>query len=534
MHRPLTTIDLADNTGAALTSDVCIVGSGPAGGFLAASLAANGHDVMLLEAGNDSPDMSESELVASMDITGAKSEAFGFSRQVGGSSNLWAGRTAPLEAIDFEHRDWVPDSGWPVTRAELDDYYDQAARIISLPDEDHDPRDGLLALSDELCDGPLETKSFLWSAPPFKIADYLRAQADSFTGGLTLVQNARVRSLHELPSGRAVDAVEALTPSGQTVRIGAHVVVLAAGGLETPRILLNSTAVRPSGIGNDHDAVGRYFSTHPKADMAMLVLNRRVPVTSAMFTDVDVGGGRLRYGLGLGAAAQREHRCLNHYVQLSPFLEYRANRLFERIKNEKALSSSLIDSSAVVRGMLPGLGLMAFEAIGRVARLQRRARMFVLRGFLDQYPDRGNRVRLSGQQDRFGRRMIDVHWRFTERDRQSVLDFLSVLDREMRARNVGHLEFGGLRDKADWPITGIHSHFMGTTRMGESDRNAVVDRDCKVFGYDNLFVSGPSTFSAYGYANPFLTIAALALRLADHLDQRMHAHAPTVALTAEA
>jgi choline dehydrogenase-like flavoprotein len=60
-------------------------------------------------------------------------------------------------------------------------------------------------------------------------------------------------------------------------------------------------------------------------------------------------------------------------------------------------------------------------------------------------------------------------------------------------------------------------HILGTTRMGESPSTSVVDRDCRVHGYDNLFIAGSSVFTTGGYANPTLTIVALALRLADRL-----------------
>lgn len=61
---------------------------------------------------------------------------------------------------------------------------------------------------------------------------------------------------------------------------------------------------------------------------------------------------------------------------------------------------------------------------------------------------------------------------------------------------------------------------MGTTRMADDERKGVVDRDCKVFGVDNLYVAGSSVFTTSGAANPTLSIVALALRLAEHLSQR--------------
>jgi len=60
-------------------------------------------------------------------------------------------------------------------------------------------------------------------------------------------------------------------------------------------------------------------------------------------------------------------------------------------------------------------------------------------------------------------------------------------------------------------------HLMGTTRMGTSVSNSVVDRDCRVHGYRNLYIASSSVFPTTGYANPTLTIVALSLRLADSL-----------------
>ncbi|HEU4364594.1 MAG TPA: GMC oxidoreductase, partial [Candidatus Krumholzibacteria bacterium] len=152
-----------------------------------------------------------------------------------------------------------------------------------------------------------------------------------------------------------------------------------------------------------------------------------------------------------------------------------------------------------------------------------RARKFVLRAFLDQYPDPENRVTLSEKKDEHGMQLADVRWTFSEQDRASVIRFFERLEREMMSRGTERMDFSRLRAAEDWPLIGIHSHFMGTTRMGDDPRTSVTDGDCRVHGSDNVFVAGPSLFPAYGYANPVYTIAALSLRLADHLKARVGA-----------
>jgi choline dehydrogenase-like flavoprotein len=105
-------------------------------------------------------------------------------------------------------------------------------------------------------------------------------------------------------------------------------------------------------------------------------------------------------------------------------------------------------------------------------------------------------------------------------DRASVIAFFERLDGELGPRGA-RLDFRRLRGETDWPLMGVHSHFMGTTRMGSDPGTAVVDRDCRVHGSENLFIAGPSLFTTSGYANPVYTVVALALRLADHIRHRV-------------
>ncbi|WP_421866547.1 FAD-dependent oxidoreductase [Parvibaculum sp.] len=511
--------DLADTE--TLRADICIIGSGPGGGIPAVELAKAGIDVLLLEAGPRRGGGGPGQFLAGAQVTGDADFPPVGTVQLGGSSNLWAGRMAPLEPADFEARDWVPHSGWPIGADDLP--YERAFRLLAgtgAMSRAEAPR-GLPALGGALGPDGLDLKRFFWGPQPFNVADYLdRAIASGH--GPRLLFGAPVAHLEEAGEGGRIAAAMVRRPDGRLCRVEAAQFILAAGGIESPRILLSSKG-RRGAIGNGQDLVGRYLSTHPKADIATLALSHRVPTDHPLFTDRMEGGGRTRFGLGFGDEAQRRLGLLNHYVQLSPFLEYRANRVFERARMSSAMTSPLIDRSRLARGLLPSLGLFAFEAIGRLAGLQGRARVFILRAFLDQYPNPENRVRLANAASGsvFDIPSAELHWSFSGEDRASVVRFLAALDETLRSHSLGQLDYSSLlAQKEGWPLTGIHSHFMGTTRMGRDEREGVVDRDCRVFGQENLYVSGPSVFTTYGYANPFLTIAALGLRLAGHLEQR--------------
>lgn len=503
---------------------ICVVGSGPAGALLAVELARAGHDVMVLEAGNETPCFELDATCAAIKVEQGQDIKFGFSRQLGGASNLWSGRCAPFENIDFIARPEIPHTGWPFPRAALDDYYQRAAAILGLPGVEaasHAAQalPSVPALGNSLQaflkQGGISLKSFQWARKPFNAGAYLRAAAADLAN-LRVVLDTPVAQLVDDKQGRIIAVV-----TGPGTVIAPDYVVLAAGGLETPRILLNSPSLAGHAIGNAADNVGRYLSTHPKADMATLTLTKAIPADLPLVSDQVADEAAIRFGLGLTAETLQAKGLLNHYVQLLPILEYQANKAFEAVKGQMADASPLIERSKLVRGLLPGIGLMVFELLGRVAKLQRKARRFILRGFLDQVPDRDNRVMLADATDRNGQRKMVVQWRYSDHDRANVLAFFDELAANLTASGAGQMDYDRLKMVKDWPLTGIHSHFMGTTRMGGDPATSVTNADGRVHSAPNLYISGPSLFPTYGYANPVFTIAALALRMADHLKIRL-------------
>lgn len=488
-------------------SQICIIGSGPAGSVLAVSLAEKGHEVLVIEAGSSAPDFTLEAVTDRISVSGETDIKFGFSRQIGGATNLWAGRIAPLETCDFE-------KGWPVSRDEMELYYTQASEILGIKDVGN-------FSEDEPCSGAFSglksvtLKPFLWAKSPFNAGQYLTLATQKYKN-LQILTNRRAAKINcdnkKIISIELIDTCEKHQGVPRET-VSADLFILAAGGIETPRILLNSD------LGGS--AVGRYFSTHPKADMAVLKLNKRTSTQDPLFTDMPLGAGTQRKGLGFPETIQKEHDLLNHYVQLSPLVEFKATRLFEKVKGSSLFKSKFIDSSSLMKGLLPAIGLIVFEAISKLAGLQRKTTIFMLRGFLDQYPNHENQLTLSDKKDSFGLPLINIDWTFTEKDKASVIRFFDLLDKSLKQNNIGHIEYSEMRNMQDWPLIGIHSHFMGTTRMGNDPQTSVTDKNAKLHEVENLYISGPSLFSTYGYANPVYTIVALALRLADHISEKL-------------
>jgi choline dehydrogenase-like flavoprotein len=129
-----------------------------------------------------------------------------------------------------------------------------------------------------------------------------------------------------------------------------------------------------------------------------------------------------------------------------------------------------------------------------------------------------NRVMLSDEYDRLGRRRARLEWQLGETDIDNMRRVTRLFDQAVREAGAGRLELAIPDEPSAWRgATEGGLHHMGTTRMHVASRHGVVDENSRVHGTSNLFVAGSSVFPSGGYANPTLTIVALALRLGGHL-----------------
>jgi hypothetical protein len=143
---------------------------------------------------------------------------------------------------------------------------------------------------------------------------------------------------------------------------------------------------------------------------------------------------------------------------------------------------------------------------------------------IEQEPNYSNRVSLSDQRDSFGLRRINLSWNFGEIERRTIDILMAYAAKCLQAKETGtlKLDLQLYENRKDLPqdLRG-GQHHCGTTRMAETPKSGVVDKNLKVFGTNNLYICGSSVFPTNGWVNPTLTILALSLRLAEHL--RTHA-----------
>lgn len=533
---PVTLLDARRIEATELRTDVCVVGAGAAGITLARELSAAGREVLLLESGPLHADQ-DAQGLADLENTGYPvREAFmSRARYFGGSCNLWAGRSMRLAPEDIEERAWVPGSGWPIGWQELAPYYERAARLLELPAlERFDPatwEPSLTADERLLFDEPLAPTVSLWARSPKRFGrDHRRELQRSARVRVLLCASAM--GLETDSDGSRVAALAAGTLEGRRLRIAARQYVLACGGMENARLLLLSRDEHhPAGLGNAGDRVGRFFMDHPRAVFGSVVLER--PGRFPLLRSRPLVDGKVQFGLRLSPELQRREGLLNHYVtfekKVSGYAEagYQSFVQTMKVVLRRGYAGRRRDLFKARFGHIPGMvylltpkELLPHAVWRHGTRLRERLRRppereeRIVVYFCEQPPDPESRVTLSDQRDALGLPRTVLRWRLGDEVHASVHRLQEVLGAELARRGAGTLVPG-----EGEPRYTDASHHMGTTRMSLSERDGVVDTDGRVHGTSNLYVAGSSTFPSAGHQNPTLTLLALTLRLACHLER---------------
>lgn len=532
-----------------LQVDVCAVGSGPAGITLVREMSRSGLRVCLLESGGYKPAADAQSLhageVDSPDGYPEQTLRDGRRRQFGGTANLWNHevrgestryvRYLPLDEIDFERRDWVPESGWPFSRRDIQPFYEHAQQVCGVGKFDYRAEVGKIGT--KYCQSwqteKIESVVSQFGSSAIFLKDYRRELA--LDERVTVFLGAVLLRLQMDPLSRAITSAQAGTLDGRKFQVRARAFVLAAGGLENARILLLQDALQPGGLGNQHDMVGRCFMDHPSITPGALI-----PFSSAVFGQTrfydqhDVGGRAMMGQLHVRPDVMRLKKMLNLGAVLRPhFKNLRAGapaalrqllvkgpRFLWRHHSAKYCYSPQAGGEPPKpfrQRMLEESYSECCCGWSKLRGLERRFGEFGVQALVEQSPNRSNRIVLQEQTDAIGQRKAKVFWRWSELDLRSIRQTQQIFCEELAAAGIG--TFIPVEETVGSQPRRFNSphHFLGTTRMDDNARHGVVDADCRVHDVPNLFIAGSSVFPTGGFANPTLTIVALALRLATHL-----------------
>jgi choline dehydrogenase-like flavoprotein len=518
-----------------IRTDVCVIGAGPAGISLALTLTRDRDvSVTIIESGGATFD-EEVQKLSRADVTGMPLASINEARirALGGSTWSWGGICTTLNPITFERRPWV-DGYWPFPKSELDRYLEAALRWTGIQPAMREPEvQEHHAFAGSGLDPAVLTPITFPFSRPVRFGTAYRPMLAERTG-LTTYLHSTVTSLGF--DGNRVTVARG-SSRGSPFEVEARQYVLAAGGIENPRLLLVS--------GVDRDPVGRYFMEHPRVPARYAIKSGQTPL------------GRLIRGathrresvrVGLSPALQRQEQSLvwhadlrfGHVGQLSPAWDA-TRRLYvasRRPWNESpyfqdAGGGRLRRRPRDVAAVLRRPDQMVAGMVGAATRHPALRRYLEIWSCIEQAPDRENRVRLSDTLDPVGVPQATVHWSVGDAEARTYRIGLGHLLGQLERLEPG-LAAAALESDDGWPdrILGTWHH-IGTTRMHDDPAHGVVDRQGRVHGVSNLAIAGSSVFPVSGSESPTVTIIELALRLADHLRRELKA-VPVVSLGAHA
>ena len=517
---------------ATLSTDVCIIGAGAAGITIALELAGSGLDVVLVESGGHDEEPATQDLAAGKSV-GRPATTLDSPvrldqmrlRHLGGTTNHWAGFCRPLSPVDFEARDHLAVSGWPIDERDLAPYLGRAAEWVRIsgPDFDLATWEQRLGLDAPHLGSP-RIKPFVFQLTfPTKFGHVYGADLEAGPN-LRVLLHANVVNIATL-DGRNVDGVDLRTLAGNSSRVQARAYVLAAGGIENPRLLLASTDHDPAGLGNGNDLVGRYFTEHLQVYAGFGILDADpAAMTGLNGAAVTIETGRhagsthgAKFALGLTDDHVRNAATTGLEIQLLP--------------GSFPLGVPLQEEGATMADVAALLTHTGAEPATTV----------YLQGLAEQELDAESRVLLGTATDALGMARVQLDWRYSQADRGRALDGFRIAAEAVGAAGLGRVQLvpGGIHanaldnlaagellsilrstpseiDEEDFPV-GMGFHHMCTTRMAADPTEGVVDANCRMHEVDNLWVAGSSVFSTGGVATPTYPLVTLAVRLADHL-----------------
>lgn len=508
--------------GTVFDTEICIVGAGAAGITLALELANMPFRVTVVESGGFDFDDRTHRLLKLINIgrpyPNLESSRL---RYFGGTTNHWGGQCVPLGTMALERRSWIPNSGWPISRKHLDPFYMRAHKLLGIGEFDYDAKRLATIVDKEMFPfSPEKLQTVISRYNAVKFGSEFRDDLGR-AGNITTYLRGNVVNVNRHEYNAHVKSVSVKTLSGAEFTVSARYFVLALGGIENARILLLSNDVENKGLGNQYDLVGRYFMEHIWYPSGLIIPTDQDRKFNLYNSELPTEQGyALRGHLTLSEHLQRRFEIPEFRSEIKIT---RSSKYSDAVASARSIRDNVAeyewptDLGKHLLNVVTGLEDIANHFIGEDDPIA-----YQLNNYVEQVPNPDSRIDLARERDELGLNRATIDWRL------SALDKIGIRkSQEVIAAEVGQSGFGRMRielvDDEDVLLDGAHggNHHMGTTRMDANARRGVTNADCRAHGLHNLFIAGSSVFPTGGYANPTLTIVALAIRLADHLKSLM-------------
>lgn len=498
--------------------DYTIVGTGPAAYFLCLSIFNNNPNskIKIYEAGAtknliNTDDFSYQQVEQNFNLNPTTYIGYG------GTSNLWHNVIAPLDSEDFEVRDWIKNSGWPISMNDISGYYKKVARYLNFDyelfnghrfDKNLEIEREKVSFDEEI----FENKYFLQLKKPFRTKSHFQKLQKKYN--LKILQNHRVLKILANSESDKVQSVS-IGIGGKKITQNVKNLILCCGALETARILLNSETLKSLS-----SKAGKNFLDHPMGNTFQMKYPTKR--TTRLYSDLNYSPQlKIKSALKLTLRAQEKFRLPNHSFYLRPSFSEGIDNSTEKVKlkllaiREKLLKYQIPFSESFA--ILSNLNL-ARQIIQYKTGLSSGHRLADFMFVTEQIPNDKSEIYLSNDLDKYGLKKLKVRWNITDRDLKSISEFYDICYEHLCQNN--RAKYTIKKEQLNWSSRlSSAAHHLGTARMGEYSNSSVVNKFNQVHGISNLYINDGSIFPTAGNANSTFTIMALSMRLGDYLEK---------------
>jgi len=432
---------------------------------------------------------------------------WGRKRAIGGSTLAWGGQSLPFTHMDFSYRPWLQNSGWPISFESVAAYYNDANSFMGVDRLDYH--------QDIFSRAHIKDPGFNSSLIDFHVSKWAKEPnfqvlyKDFLQEKVTVVYNAQLQKIYQLENG-AVEKIEVRNFNKEKIFYKVNTLIIAAGGIETTRILLNNN------IGNHSGWLGKCFMEHPCIELGDVITDQPYQLQKHCNTHL---WKKNKYStrFSLSKKFQEEHTILNCSASImfrppmdkfDPYAELLAFKKDFKLRRLFKVSGSSGDMLKSIWAYMKDRFYYKVNADNKLVLM------------IEQEPVTDSYIGLSDVKDEFGLLKAKVSWHITYKTWETVIAISQLLKTEIERVNLGKVklyEYISPETKNWDSYLSDVNHHMGGCRMSSSSENGVVDENLRVWNTPNCFVCSSAVFPTASHSNPTLTIMALALRLVDFL-----------------
>lgn len=440
--------------------DVAVVGAGAAGITITRELAKLGRNVALVEAGDYEFSEQSQEVYKAKTIGDPYFDLdIARLRYFGGTTNHWTGYCRTFEAEDFERGYLGEEFKWPINFKELTPYFKTACKILEISDLFNDTA---IPKSD------IEKFEINFSPPVRFRKKYYEEIVNNPKVNLFL--NANLTDVQY--SNKQITGIKLSSYNNYAIDIKAKKYVFAMGGIENSRYLLWFNKKYGNNFIADDIPLGKYWMEHPHFTLGQAIINEK-KVDGTFYS--------------ISANAQKKLGILNCGLRIE--------------KLNYSTTKSIVKDILCIA---PSLGASLEKLLNK--RIICGAR---LRAAWEQSPNTNSRIYLDSKLDRFDIPKPILKWKKNDIDRKTISKSIEVFNQWLLEIDGGRIQLDDwIINKKSYPMDDALGgyHHMGGTRMHNNPKYGVVDKNCKVYGSNNLYVAGSSVFTTGGHNNPTLPI----------------------------